>query len=247
MIKNIKMILQYDGSHYHGFQRIPGDPDTIQGRIEFILKNMTKEEVLITGAGRTDKGVHALGQVINFKLNSEHTTGQIYKFFSENLPRDMEIIGLEETDIQFHARYQAKSKTYLYQIWNNTKKNIFNRMYYYHVKEKLIIKLMQEAAKLFLGTHNFKNFCVHPSKKKSCVRTINSLVISQNKSGIFIEINADGFLHKMVRIICGSIIAVGKGDYRQEQIAVLRDQEKIGIEDKIVAPAHALFLKEIFY
>ena len=147
-MKNIKMTIQYDGSRYKGFQRLKDNDMTIQGKIESVLSKMTNEPIEIIGSGRTDMGVHAHGQVVNFKTNIDWNTKKIHKYLEMYLPEDIVVKDIQEVDERFHARYNAKRKTYLYKIDNNSHHDVFQRKYRHHVTKKLDINKMKEACEL---------------------------------------------------------------------------------------------------
>lgn len=208
-MKNIKMTIKYEGSRYKGFQRLQDNDMTIQGKIEAVLRKMTDEPIEIIGSGRTDMGVHAYGQVANFKTNSEMSLKKMKAYLYEYLPEDIVVTNLEEVDERFHSRYNAKSKVYLYKIYNNEVHDPFLRKYTNHIARKLDLNLMKEASKELIGEHDFTSFASSKSKKKSNVRTIHSIEIQENNNVIEIYVEGDGFLYNMVRIIVGALIDAG--------------------------------------
>ncbi|HSQ89762.1 tRNA pseudouridine(38-40) synthase TruA [Romboutsia sp.] len=208
-MRNIKMTIKYDGSRYKGFQRLQDNDMTIQGKIEAVLGKMTDEPIEIIGSGRTDMGVHAYGQVANFKTNSEMSLKKMKAYLYEYLPEDIVVTNIEEVDERFHSRYNAKSKVYLYKIYNNEVHDPFLRKYTNHITRKLDLNLMKEASKELLGEHDFTSFASSKSKKKSNVRTIHSIEIQENNNVIEIYVEGDGFLYNMVRIIVGALIDAG--------------------------------------
>lgn len=245
-MRNIKMTVEYDGSRYKGFQRLKDNDMTIQGKIETVLSKMTNEDIEIIGSGRTDMGVHALGQVVNFKTNSTDSIEKMQKYLYEYLPEDIVIRNIEETSERFHSRYNAKSKVYLYRIDNNKFHSTFNRRYSYHVEKKLDIDLMIKGSKFLIGEHDFTSFASSKSKKKSNIREIYSIEIKKNKNLIEIYIEGNGFLYNMVRIIAGALVDVGLGKKSPEDIkTMLEAKNRVKASD--TAPSKGLFLYKVNY
>ena len=245
-MRNIKMTVEYDGSRYKGFQRLKDNDMTIQGKIETVLSKMTNEDIEIIGSGRTDMGVHALGQVVNFKTNSTDSIEKMQKYLYEYLPEDIVIRNIEETSERFHSRYNAKSKIYLYRIDNNKFHSTFNRRYSYHVEKKLDIDLMIKGSKFLIGEHDFTSFASSKSKKKSNIREIYSIEIKKNKNLIEIYIEGNGFLYNMVRIIAGALVDVGLGKKSPEDIkTMLEAKNRVKASD--TAPSKGLFLYKVNY
>ena len=245
-MRNIKMIIQYDGSRYKGFQRLQDNDMTIQGKIESVLSKMTDENIEIIGSGRTDLGVHAYGQVVNFKTNCKNSINKIQKYLYEYLPEDIVVKDIEEVDERFHSRYNAKSKTYLYKIDNNKFHNPFLRKYTTHIEKKLNLDLMKEASKYLIGKHDFTSFASSKSKKKSNVRTIESISIQENNGLIEIYVDGDGFLYNMVRIIVGALIDVGLKRKTPEDIKTMLDcKDRSKASD--TALAKGLYLYKVKY
>jgi len=244
--RNIRLTLEYDGLNYCGWQRLPDKKHTLQGRLEYIISQVTGEEIEITGAGRTDKDVHALGQVANFKTISPLSLKEIEEGIDALLPKDIRIISAEIVPDRFHARLHAKMKEYVYQVWNAPEKNVFERHYFYHIPQPLDIGLMEQAKAYFTGTRDFKNFTAMKSKDKSTVKTIESIDISVQGSKVFLTFKGEGFLHKMVRIIAGTLIEVGLKEKTLEDVKDMFDKPS-RVTSGFTAPAHALFLKKVFY
>ena len=191
-MRNIKMTIEYDGSNFKGFQRLKDNDNTIQGKIEDVLSKLTNEKIEIIGSGRTDMGVHAVGQVVNFKTNCSESVEKIQKYLYKYLPESIVVRKIEEVDDRFHSRYNAKSKVYLYKIDNNKFHNPFNRKFTHHVERKLDIEKMKEASKALIGEHDFSSFASSRSKKKSHVRTIESISIQENNGLIEIYVKGNG-------------------------------------------------------
>ena len=249
-MRNIRMKIQYDGSRYKGWQKqnIKGmDVSTIQGKIENVLSKMTGEEIQVIGCGRTDTGVHADKYTANFKTNSNKNIKDMSKYLHEFLPEDISVISLRDVSDRFHSRLNAISKTYVYTIDNNRFANVFIKKYAYHVEGQLNIEKMKEASKYFIGTHDFKGFSgVKDKSKKSTVRTINYINITEKDNIIKIEYNGNGFLINMVRILSGTLINVGKGQIEPEDIKKML-QSKQRSELGVKAPAKGLCMKEVNY
>ncbi|MDU3522755.1 MAG: tRNA pseudouridine(38-40) synthase TruA [Clostridium saudiense] len=249
-MRNIRMTIQYDGSRYKGWQKqnIKGmDVSTIQAKIENVLSKMTGEEIQVIGCGRTDTGVHADKYTANFKTNSNKNIKDMSKYLHEFLPEDISVISLRDVSDRFHSRLNAISKTYVYTIDNNRFANVFIKKYAYHVEGQLNIEKMKEASKYFIGTHDFKGFSgVKDKSKKSTVRTINYINITEKDNIIKIEYNGNGFLINMVRILSGTLINVGKGQIEPEDIKKML-QSKQRSELAVKAPAKGLCMKEVNY
>ncbi|MCQ4924059.1 tRNA pseudouridine(38-40) synthase TruA [Tissierella carlieri] len=217
-MRNFKMYLQFDGSRYAGWQRLGDDDNTIQGKLETLLRKMTSEEVNVIGCSRTDKGVHAKALVCNFFTNSDMTIDDIEKYINRYLPDDIVVYNLSEEDERFHSRYNAKSKLYRYTIDNNKYQDVFTRKFTSHVPEKLNIDLMQKAANELVGTFDFAAFTTMKSKKKSSIRTIMNINVSKENTYIYIDFEGDGFLHNMIRIITGTLVRVGKEEISPKDV-----------------------------
>lgn len=245
-MRNIKLVLEYDGSNYYGWQRLPGKKNTLQGRLEYILEQITNEKIELFGAGRTDKDVHALGQVANFKTGCSLSLEEIELGLMTSLPKDLQVISIEEVPARFHARYNVKKKEYVYQIWNSPRKNIFARNYFYHIAKPLDLVAMNQAKEYFLGKKDFKNFSALKSKNKSTVRTIERIVIERSGEAVIITFLGDGFLYKMVRIITGTLIEVGLKEKSSADIKAMFYKPS-RMTSGFTAPAYGLFLKKVYY
>ena len=244
-MRNIKLIIEYDGTNYYGWQRQP-NYKTIQGEIESVLSKITKENVEIFGSGRTDKGVHGVGQVANFLTNSRMEAGKFKLALNSLLPKDIAIRDSSEVHMDFHSRYSAKGKKYKYLIYNNKTRSPMNRFYTYHVFYDLDLDKIRESSKYLIGTHDFCSFVSNKSEVLDTVRTIHSLDIEKNKDIVEISIEGNGFLYNMVRIITGTLIDVGRGaiDYKDiKDIIKSKDRTKAGH----TAPPEGLYLWEVYY
>lgn len=245
-MRNIKMIIQYDGSNFKGFQRLKDNDNTIQGKIEDVLSKLSEENIEIVASGRTDMGVHALGQVVNFKTNCTESIEKIQNYLYKYLPESIVVTKIEEVDDRFHSRYNAKSKIYMYRIDNNKYHNPFNRRYTHHLDKKLDIEKMQEASKHLIGEHDFTSFASSRSKKKSHVRTIEYIKIQEKNNLLEIYIKADGFLYNMVRIIVGTLIDAGLHKINPEDVKrILQSKNRVVASD--TAPAKGLYLLDVQY
>lgn len=242
----MKLTLQYDGTRYRGWQRLGDSDTTIQGKIEAVLARMTDEKIDLIGSGRTDTGVHAYSQVANFKTATPLTPEQMLAYCYQYLPEDIVVKSLETVDDRFHARYNARSKTYLYRLCTAPRHDVFERKYAWHIPQELDISLMRAAARLLVGKHNFQSFTSLKSKKKSMEREIYSIEIIKEGAMLDMYIKADGFLHNMVRIIAGTLVDVGSG-----KLAPVAVQEILASHNRsnagITAPPHGLFLYAVEY
>lgn len=208
---NYKMILQYDGSRYSGWQVQGNTEQTIQGKLQSVLEKMTGEEIEIHGSGRTDAGVHAMGQVANFKLQSAYEPEEIKRYCNQYLPEDIVVLEVSEVPLRFHSRLNAIKKTYCYRIFLGEKPDVFRRKYVTPVAENLDINKMKAAAEVLLGTHDFTSFCGNRHFKKSAVRTIYEIRLEEKTDELDIYFTGNGFLQNMVRILTGTLLEVGTG------------------------------------
>lgn len=245
-MRNIKLIIEYDGSRYKGWQKQKETDITIQGKIEDVLSRMTEETIEINGSGRTDAGVHALNQVANFKTNTSMTPIEILDYCYKYLPDDIVVKNALEASEMFHARYNATRKAYLYRICYRKFHEVFNRKYSYHIEKHPDIEAMIEGAQFLIGEHDFKSFTSLKSKKKPTIREIYSIDITKEQGYLDILIEGNGFLQSMVRIIVGTLLEVGFGNIGANEV-----EEILGKKDRIfagpTAPAQGLFLKEVKY
>ena len=210
-MRNVKMIIQYDGTRFKGWQKQTEDINTVQGKLESVLSLMTKEEIQLVGCGRTDTGVHALNYTANFHTGSSMSVEDMFKYLNDKLPDDIAVMSIKNASERFHARYNILSKSYVYRINNSQIKNVFDRRYVHNIAEKLDLDKMKECSMILVGTHDFQSFTTLKSKTKSTVRTVNYINIEEKDGIIEIEVNGNGFLWNMVRIILGTLIEAGKG------------------------------------
>lgn len=247
-MKNFKMIIQYEGTRYQGWQRQDSTGNTIQGKFEAILAKMTGlDAVQVDGSGRTDAGVHALGQVANFKINTELSAEEVMDYINQYLPEDIGVISVREVPERFHSRLNAKGKTYRYRIWNSKLPCVFERRYVYELPQRLDLDEMNAAAGYFVGTHDFKAFTSNKKSKKSTVRTIDEIRIEKIGNEVVITYSGDGFLYHMVRILTGTLIEVGLGQRTPESMAELLQTNAARDLSGALAPAKGLCLVEVRY
>lgn len=244
-MKNIKLTIEYDGTNYLGWQRQRTSP-TIQEVIEKSLGKITGEKITIYGSGRTDTGVHALGQVANFRTESALDPETFQKGLNSVLPGDIVITKAEEAEPDFHSQLSAKSKTYTYKILNRPHPSALLRQRAWYIPYPLSIKRMNEAVRCLAGEHDFRAFAQSGKEVKSTVRTVLSAGFSTHGDITEFRIEATGFLKRMVRLIVGTLIQVGKERISPEQF---RDILESGIKDKYVhaAPPWGLYLIEVRY
>ena len=249
-MQNVKLVLRYEGTRYSGWQKQKNTENTIQGKLEKLIGQITGETVEVHGSGRTDAGVHALGQVANVKLRGSIKPDELMHRLNAILPEDIAVTKAEPVDDRFHARLSAVGKTYQYRIYIGKSKPVFDRKLV-TVFESLPIldrEAIKQAAEYLLGVHDFTSFCGNPSFKKSAVRKIERIELSENaeKEELVIRITGDGFLQNMVRIIVGTLLEVGKGTMEPEkvkEILAAKDRKLAGP----MAPAKGLILISVKY
>ncbi len=207
-MRNIKLTIEYDGKKFNGWQKQPNKLN-IQGEIENAIKEITGEEVELIASGRTDAGVYAFGQVANFKTNSNLPIEKFAIAINSRLKKSIIIKQAEEVDDRFHARYNAKQKTYRYIINNSKQGTAIYRDLECHIPIELNVEEMKKAAKYFEGEHDFKAFKASGTSSKSSVRTIYQAEVLKKGDRIYIELTGNGFLYNMVRIISGTLVDVG--------------------------------------
>lgn len=220
-MRNLRLDICYDGTRYKGWQRLAGNDQTIQAKIEQTLSRVLGESVEISGSGRTDAGTHAKGQVANCHCMSTMPCEEILEKLRRYLPEDIGIISVKNASPRFHARLNAKSKTYRYRVWNSDLPVVFDRKYVYIEPEALDLLSMQKAAAHLLGEHDFSAFCANKNMKKSTIRFVQQLDIQKIDHEIAFTITGNGFLHNMVRIIVGTLLEVGRGERDPNQIPLL--------------------------
>ncbi len=229
-MRNIKLTIEYDGKDFNGWQKQPNKLN-IQGEIERAIENVTGEKVELIASGRTDAGVHALGQVANFKTNSKMAIEKIPIAINSQVKKSIRIKNAEEVDENFHSRFNCKRKTYRYVIDNSKYGTAIYRNISYHMPIKLNVEEMKKAIKYFEGKHDFKAFKSSGTSSKSSVRTIYSAQILVEGDNIGIDLTGNGFLYNMVRIIAGTLVDVGLGKIKAEDIPKIiegKDRTKAG-------------------
>lgn len=242
---NIKVAIQYDGTDFHGWQIQPG-LRTVQGCLADALRRLSGEKVKIIGAGRTDAGAHALGQIANFHLEKEFDVAELQRALNSLLPWDVRIVTLSHAPDRFHARRDARSKLYRYQIYTGPVISPFAYRYYLHFPRSLDIEKMEEAAEAFIGAHDFTAFAASASSSSNRVRTVFRSELARAGRRLFYLIEADGFLQHMVRSIVGTLIEVGLGRIGPDEIElILRSRERARAGPTVAA--RGLFLVRVNY
>ena len=244
-MRNIKLTIEYDGKDFNGWQKQPNKLN-IQGTIEQAIKCVTGEDVELNASGRTDAGVHALGQVANFKTNSKIPIEKFAIAINSRLKKSIVIKKAEEVDERFHSRLNCKKKTYRYIINNSEEGSAIYRNLETHIPQKLDVSKMEQAIKYFEGEHDFKAFKASGTSSKSSVRTIYEAKIYQKGEKIFIELTGNGFLYNMVRIIVGTLVDVGTGKIKPEDIPQIINEGKRENAGKTLPP-NGLYLLNVMY
>ncbi len=244
-MKNYRFLIEYDGSRYYGWQRQPGQ-NTIQGKLESVLEVMCGQKVEVIGAGRTDGGVHARGMTANGWMETDYTCEEIQDYMNRYLPEDIAVCGVQEASPRFHARYNATGKTYRYTCFWGRVKPVFDRKYYTPLEEMPDLELMRQAAEVLKGGHDFRNFCTNPRMKKSTVRQVDQIEISQEGEYLYFDFHGTGFLQNMVRIMVGTLLEAGYGRMTVRQVEeVLEKPERQKAAP--TAPAQGLCLLRVDY
>ena len=244
-MRNIKLTIEYDGKDFKGWQKQPNKLN-IQGEIEKTIENITGEKVELIASGRTDAGVHAMGQVANFKTNSNMPIEKIPIAINSQVKNSIRIQNAEEVDENFHSRFNCKKKTYRYVIDNSKYGSAIYRNISYHMPIKLDVEEMKKAIKYFEGEHDFKAFKSSGTSSKSSVRTIYKADIITEGTNIAIDLTGNGFLYNMVRIIAGTLVDVGLGKIKADDIPEIiasKDRTKAGK----TLPPHGLMLLNVVY
>ena len=243
MQKNIKLKIEYDGTNFSGWQIQP-KKRTVQEEIEKKLEKILGSKTKLVGAGRTDAGVHALGQVANFKTTSELSLDEVKNALNSLLSDDIVIKDIKEVDLNFNARYSAKSKVYQYRIYSC--KTALYKNYVWEVEYDLRIKKMKEATETIIGEHDFSALCVAKCSKENNYCKVIKALWKKTKKELLFEIEADRFLHSMVRTLVGTLVDVGRGYFNVSdfnKILDSKDRKKAGMN----APAKGLYLVKVNY
>ncbi|MBA1336372.1 MAG: tRNA pseudouridine(38-40) synthase [Firmicutes bacterium] len=244
-MRNILITLEYDGTGYHGWQK-QKNALGIQEVVEEGIMAITGEKVGITGAGRTDAGVHALDQKANFKTHSSIPVDKIPLALNSVLPRDIRIIGAEEVSLDFHARYNVIKKRYRYRIYNALFPTALFRNFCFHISDKLDIGNMTLASEYLVGRNDYTAFCSTGSNVKTKVRTIEYIKITKEDNMIDIVVQADGFLYNMARIIAGTLVEVGKGNMEIQKVKEILERKDRRFAGPTLPP-QGLYLEKVCY
>lgn len=245
-MNNYLLILEYDGTRYEGWQKQSKSSMTIQGKLEAVLTAFAQTPVEVHGSGRTDAGVHALGQAASVKLPKSPKPEELLQYVNHYLPEDIRVLRAEPVEDSFHARLCARRKTYAYHVETGSKKAVFERKYVYGFPFSLDKKAMEEAAGYLTGTHDFRSFCGNKRMKKSTVRTLESIKIQEEDGRFTLIYTGNGFLQYMVRILTGTLLEVGAGRQSPgcvKEILAAKDRSAAGF----TAPPEGLFLVSVEY
>ena len=243
---NYKLTLQYDGSRFNGWQKQGNTENTIQGRLEAVLSRFAGMAVEVHGAGRTDAGVHAEGQIASVHLPMHVPAAEVMDYLNRYLPEDIAVIEAEEAPERFHARLNATGKVYRYTLRAGNVPDVFRRKYVCRVETPLDLDAMRRAAELLTGTHDFRAFCSNKRYKKSTVRTLHSIQIERHGADVTLTFRGSGFLYNMVRILTGTLLEVGQGERSAEEMPEIHaslDRARAGK----TAPAQGLCLVKVEY
>lgn len=226
-MRNFKLTLEYDGTDYNGWQIQLQGERTVQGEVQRVLSRIFKHKVTVVASGRTDAGVHALGQVVSFKARTKMTPAQIQRAMISFLPADVVVRDVQEVSIKFHAQHSARSKTYRYTILNSKIPCAKERNFCHFYPYKLVLSKMRREAKVLLGKHDFKSFEASDPERgeHSSVRTIESIMITKKGDWIYIDIKADGFLYKMVRNIVGVLLDAGSSRLARGGVGAILEEK----------------------
>ena len=247
-MRNIKAVVQYDGSRYFGFQAQldPENLPTVQEELEAAISGLLKEDTKVHSAGRTDRGVHAMGQVVHFFTESMIPVDKLANAVNQHLPKDIYVVSTEEVPLNFHARKSALGKHYQYRVWNSEERTVFGNQYFYQYPGELDEELMHKACSLLEGTHNYQGFCSAGATVKTFVRTVYHMKMRREGDWLIFDVYGNGFLYNMVRIMVGTVLDIGlhrkKLDVIPEALAT-QNRHLVGR----TAPASGLYLKNVFY
>lgn len=245
-MKTYKLVLCYDGTRYSGWQKQGNTENTIQLKLETLLSRLLEQELELAGSGRTDAGVHARRQVCSFRAETEMNCNELLAEIRKYLPEDIGAVSLTEAEPRFHARLNCRGKTYVYRVHNSSEPNVFERKYLYTYTKPLDLDAMKKAAELLCGEKDFTAFTSAKRMKKSAVRRIDSIAITEKNGEVRFALTGNGFLYNMVRIIVGTLLEVGAGDRSVSSVSealASRDRAKAGF----TAPANGLILYDVYY
>lgn len=246
MKQNYRMTLQYEGTKYNGWQKQGNTPNTIQEKLEAILQKLDGAEVEVRGSGRTDAGVHAMGQVASFALEHPMEPREVMDYLNRYLPRDIAVVALSEAEPRFHARLNARGKTYRYRIHQGEVPDVFGRRYSWPCTDELDLEAMRAAAGYLVGRQDFQSFCDVKNSKKSTVRRVDAIEIYRENTDVVLDFTGEGFLYHMVRIMVGTLAEVGARRLLPGQIPDIleaKNRKQAGP----LAPACGLMLMEVTY
>jgi len=245
LMRNIKLVLEYDGSKYHGWQ-FQANANSVQQELATAIKKLTGESVIPDGAGRTDAGVHALGQVASFKTESSIPAEKFAPALNSILPPGICVLRSEQADPDFHPRFSAKGKHYCYLVLNRAQRSPLWETRAWHVRDRLDFEAMEKAARYFMGTHNFRAFCASGHQNKTFTRTIAHSSWQFGNEVLRYDTIGDAFLYNMVRIMTGTMIDIGRGRFPPE---VILEAFETGERNTLgmTAPPEGLYLVEVFY
>lgn len=243
---NYKMTIAYDGSRYFGWEHQPNTDMTIQGKLEAVLSRMTDSPAEVIGAGRTDAGVHARAMTANVHLDTDMTPEEICEYMNRYLPEDICVREVRKASERFHSRYNALGKNYCYTCYVGAQKPVFNRKYVYVPEEIPDVDRMRQAAEYLVGTHDYASFCGNPRMKKSTVRTVDKIEITQKGAYLNLNFHGTGFLQHMVRILTGTLLEVGFGKRTPESMPELIEAKSRSLAG-FTAPAKGLCLVKVDY
>lgn len=247
MMRNIKLLIEYDGTNYIGWQfQLKFQGKSIQGMLQEKLEKIVCHKVKLNGAGRTDSGVHAKGQVANFFTESKIPVDRIPLALSSMLPNDIVVKRAWEVSQDFHARYSAVEKTYRYTILNSPFNSAFEWRYCYHVRYTLDIDAMKKAIEYLVGTHDYSSFCNSGTMVKKFTRTVKEGKLYQEGDLLYFEITGDGFLYNMVRIIVGTLIEIGRGRWAPEYMAKIIASKNRNMAGPTAPPQGLVMLKVVY-
>ena len=244
-MRNVRLDLCYEGTRYRGWQRLSNTDNTLQAKLETALSRILGETIEVSASGRTDAGTHAKMQVVNFHCESPMSCDEILTQLRRYLPEDVGIYSCRNVSPRFHARLNAKTKTYAYRVWNSEDPCVFERRFVHIDPRPLSVAEMRKAAAYFLGEHDFSAFCVNKNAKKSTVRFIQSFDVQASGNEIIFTVTGNGFLHHMVRIMVGTLLEVGRGERSTESICSLFGGNRADAGELI--PACGLCLMEVTY
>ena len=244
-MRNLRLDICYEGTRYKGWQRLSNTDNTLQAKLETTLSRILNEPIEVSASGRTDAGTHAMGQVVSFHCQSKMPCDEILSQLRCYLPEDIGIYSCKNVSPRFHARLNAKTKTYAYRVWNSNKPCVFERKFVYIDPRDVDIVLMRQAARDYLGEHDFSAFCANKNSKKSTVRYIQSFDIVRQGEELIFTVTGNGFLHHMVRIMVGTLLEIGRGERPENSIPDLFGASRAEAGELI--PACGLCLMEVTY